>query len=339
MTAVLALAGGVGGAKLAHGLQTVLACTSPSPRPPAADAAPPLTVVVNTGDDFEHLGLRICPDLDTVAYTLSGRANPETGWGVAGETWSFMGALAALGGEDWFRLGDRDLATHVERTRRLRTGERLSRVTAELAARLGVPPRSRIAPMSDDPVRTVVETEEGDLPFQEYFVRRACEPAVRGLRFEGADAARPADAFRSAQAAPDLEAVVVCPSNPYLSVDPILAVPGVRGKLARCAAPVVAVSPIVGGRAIKGPAAKIMGELGVEASAAAVAARYRDFLDGFVIDAADGALAREIEAAGGPRVRVERTIMRTGEDRARLAAAVLEFARLLHEDGSGPASR
>ena len=319
MTAVLALAGGVGGAKLAHGLQAVLA-------PPDGGR---LTIVVNTGDDFEHLGLSICPDLDTVAYTLSGRANPETGWGVAGETWGFMGALAALGGEDWFRLGDRDLATHVERTRRLRTGERLSRVTADLAARLGVPPHSRITPMSDDPVRTIVETAEGDLPFQEYFVRRACEPAVRDLRFEGAAAARPAGGFESALGAPDLAAVVVCPSNPYLSVDPILAVPGVREKLARCAAPVVAVSPIVGGRAIKGPAAKIMGELGVEASAAAVAARYRDFLDGFVIDEADGALAAEIEAADGPRVRVERTIMHAGEDRARLAGAVLELTRRL----------
>ena len=320
MTEVLALAGGVVGAKLADGLQTALA-------PP--DGGGLLTVVVNTGDDFEHLGLHVCPDLDTVTYTLSGRANPETGWGMAGETWGFMDALAALGGEDWFRLGDRDLATHVERTRRLRAGEQLSRVAADFAERLGVPSHARIAPMSDDPVRTVVETGEGGLSFQEYFVRRACEPAVRGLRFDGAAAARPAAAFESSLAAPDLEAVVVCPSNPYLSVDPILAVPGVRRALVRCAAPVVAVSPIVGGRAIKGPAAKIMGELGVEASAAAVAARYRDFLDGFVIDEADGALAAGIEAADGPRVEVEKTVMRTGEDRARLADAVLEFARLL----------
>lgn len=319
MTAVLALAGGVGGAKLAHGLQAVL----------AAPDGGLLTVIVNTGDDFDHLGLRICPDLDTVTYTLSGRANPETGWGVVGETWGFMDALATLGGEDWFRLGDRDLATHVERTRRLGAGEKPSRITGDFAACFGVPSHVRIAPMSDDPIRTIVETVEGDLPFQEYFVRRACEPAVRGLRFEGAAAARPSAAFAAALDAPDLEAIVVCPSNPYLSVDPILAVPGVRAKLSRCAAPVVAVSPIVGGRAIKGPAAKIMGELGVEASAAAVAARYHDFLDGFVIDEADGALAAGIEDGGGPRVRVARTIMRTGEDRARLADAVLGFARLL----------
>ena len=317
---ILALAGGVGGAKLAAGLQTAL------------DTPGDLLTVVNTGDDFEHLGLTICPDLDTVMYTLSGRANPETGWGLAGETWHFLEALGTLGGEDWFRLGDRDLATHVERTRRLRSGETLSRVTADLSARLGVP--SRIAPMSDDPVRTVVETrDEGDLPFQEYFVRRRYEPAVQGLRFEGAPAARMSAAFEAALADPTLEAVVICPSNPYLSVDPILAVPGVREALARCAAPVVAVSPIVGGRAIKGPAAKIMEESGVEVSAASVAARYRHLLDGFILDETDRALAAAIESEGtaGLSVRVEQTVMRTGDDRTRLAASSLGFARLLRE--------
>ena len=320
---ILALAGGVGGAKLAAGLQSTL------------DRPEDLLTVVNTGDDFEHLGLTICPDLDTVMYTLSGRANPETGWGLAGETWHFLEALGALGGEDWFRLGDRDLATHVERTRRLRSGETLSEVTSDLAARLGV--RSRIAPMSDDPVRTVVETPDGDLPFQEYFVRRRCEPAVRGLRYEGAPAARMSAAFEAALTDPALEAVVVCPSNPYLSVDPILAVPGVRAALARCPAPIVAVSPIVGGRAIKGPAAKIMEELGVEVSAAAVAARYRALLDGFVLDETDRALAGTIESEsaagerGALRVRVEQTVMGTGADRTRLAARVLGFARLLRE--------
>ena len=316
---ILALAGGVGGAKLAAGLQAALG---------TPDA---LLTIVNTGDDFEHLGLSISPDLDTVMYTLCGRANPETGWGLAGETWHFLDALAVLGGEGWFRLGDRDLATHVERTRRLRAGETLSRVTSDLSERLGVP--SRIAPMSDERVRTVVETDEDDLPFQEYFVRRACEPAVRGLRFEGAAAARMSAAFESALADPALEAVIVCPSNPYLSVDPILAIPGARAKLVRCVAPVVAVSPIVGGHAIKGPAAKIMGELGVKASAAAVAARYRDFLDGFVLDEADRALAAGIESEQGGRlrVRVEPAVMRTSEDRTRLAASVLELARLLGE--------
>ena len=320
---ILALAGGVGGAKLAAGLQSAL------------DRPEDLLTVVNTGDDFEHLGLTICPDLDTVMYTLSGRANPETGWGLAGESWHFLEALGALGGEDWFRLGDRDLATHVERTRRLRSGEALSEVTSDLAARLGV--QSRIAPMSDNPVRTVVETPDGDLPFQEYFVRRRCEPVVRGLRYEDAPAARMSAAFEAALNDPALEAVVVCPSNPYLSVDPILAVPGVRAALARCAAPVVAVSPIVGRRAIKGPAAKIMEELGVEVSAAAVAARYRDLLDGFVLDETDRALAGRIESEGAAgergalRVRVEQTVMGTGADRTRLAARVLGFARLLRE--------
>lgn len=320
---IVALAGGVGGAKLATGLQAAL------------DAPEDLLTVVNTGDDFEHLGLSICPDLDTVMYTLSGRANPETGWGLAGESWNFLEALGALGGEDWFRLGDRDLATHVERTRRLRAGESLSRVTADLCGRLGVP--SRIAPMSDDPVRTVVETPDGELPFQEYFVRRRCEPAVREVRYEGAAAARMSAALEAALADPGLDGVVVCPSNPYLSVDPILAVPGVRAALAGCAAPVVAVSPIVGGRAIKGPAAKIMKELGVEVSAAAVAARYRDLLDGFVLDETDHALAAAIESEGADgarrplRVTVEQTVMRTGEDRTRLAAQVLGFARLLRE--------
>ena len=315
---ILALAGGVGGAKLAAGLQAAL------------DAPDELLTVVNTGDDFEHLGLSICPDLDTVTYTLSGRANPETGWGLAGESWHFLDALAALGGESWFRLGDRDLATHVARTHRLRAGGSLSAITADLTARLGVP--SRIAPMSDDPVRTVVETDEGDLPFQEYFVRRACEPAVRGLRFEGAPAARMSAAFESALADPSLEGVIVCPSNPYLSVDPILAVPGVRAKLAGCRAPVVAVSPIVGGRAIKGPAAKIMEELGVEASAASVAARYRDLLDGFVLDETDRALAPRIESElAGLRVRAEPTVMHGADDRRRLAASVLAFARALRE--------
>ena len=315
---ILALAGGVGGAKLAAGLQAAL------------DTPADLLVVVNTGDDFEHLDFYICPDLDTVTYTLSGRANPETGWGLAGETWHFLDALRSLGGEDWFRLGDRDLATHVERTRRLRAGETLSRVASDLAARLGV--RSRIAPMSDDPVRTVVETDEGALPFQAYFVRRRCEPAVRGMRFEGAEGAGMSAAFASALADPALEAVIVCPSNPYLSVDPILAVPGVRATLAGCRAPVVAVSPIVGGRAIKGPAAKIMAEIGVEVSAATVAARYRDFLDGFVIDETDRALASHVESeATDVRAFVERTVMRTDDDRTRLAARVLEIARALRE--------
>ena len=213
----VALSGGVGGAKLALGLCDVL--EDPSR----------LTVVANTGDDFEHLGLKVCPDLDTLTYTLSGLANEETGWGRAGESGAFMEALGALGGETWFFLGDKDLAIHVERTRRLQAGESLSAVTAALCARLGVP--ARIVPMSDDPVPTVVETPEGPLAFQHYFVRERCRPAVLGFRYEGAERARPCAAFVDALAAPDLGAVVVCPSNPYISIDPILAVPGVRAAL------------------------------------------------------------------------------------------------------------
>ena len=270
-----------------------------------------------------------------MTYTLSGRANPETGWGAHGRDLALPRRTrprsAAKTGS---ASATATLATHVERTRRLRAGETLSRVTSDLSRRLGVP--SRIAPMCDERVRTVVETSEGDLPFQEYFVRRACEPAVRGLRFEGAASARMSAAFASALADPALEAVVVCPSNPYLSVDPILAIPGVRGSLARCAAPVVAVSPIVGGRAIKGPAAKIMEELGVEASAAAVADRAtRDLLDGFVLDETDRARSPARSSRRGPGggcgCGVERTIMHTGEDRTRLAARVLELARTLRE--------
>ena len=314
---ILALAGGVGGAKLAAGLQAAL------------DSPQDLLTVVNTGDDFEHLGLSICPDLDTVMYTLSGRANPETGWGLAGESWNFLEALGALGGEDWFRLGDRDLATHVERTQRLRAGESLSAVTADLAARLGV--RSRIAPMSDDPIRTVVETPDGDLPFQEYFVRRRCEPAVRGLRFEGAPAARMSAAVRGRPHRPCPRSGGGLPFEPLPQRGPDPRRPPRTGGPRRMRRP--------GGRGIayrrgprnQGSGRKIMEELGVEVSAAAVARRYRDLLDGFVLDETDRALAGAIESegTGGLGVRVEQTVMRTDEDRRRLAARVAGFARLL----------
>ena len=230
----VALSGGVGGAKLALGLCDVL------------EDPGRLTVVANTGDDFEHLGLQVCPDLDTLTYTLAGLANEETGWGRAGESGAFMEALGALGGETWFFLGDKDLAIHVERTRRLRAGESLSTVTSALCTRLGI--RARIVPMSDDPVPTVVETPEGPLAFQHYFVRERCRPKVRGFRHEGAERARPAPRSSTPLAAPDLGAVIVCPSNPYISIDPILAVPGVRAALAACEAPVIAVSPSSAGR-------------------------------------------------------------------------------------------
>src|SRR4051794_3408909 len=236
---VLALSGGVGGAKLALGLYRVLPSDT-------------LTVIANTGDDFEHLGLSISPDLDTLLYTLSGQANPELGWGRAGETWNFMQALEALGGETWFRLGDGDLATHVERTRRLEAGESLSAISDDFRRRLGI--RARLLPMSDDPVRSRLRTGEGGwLHFQDYFVRLRCAPTISELAFAGAAKSRPHPDFRAVIADPELRAVIVCPSNPFISIDPILAVPDIRDALRACRAPVVAVSPIVAGQAVKGP--------------------------------------------------------------------------------------
>ena len=254
-----ALAGGVGGAKLAHGLSRIL---------PPKD----LAIVVNIGDDFEHLGLHVSPDIDTVVYTLAGIANPETGWGVAGETWSFMGALGVLGGETWFRLGDRDLATHVERTRLLAEGAPLSAVTTRLARKLGV--AAAIVPASDDPVRTLVATNEGELEFQHYFVRRHCAPRVSSLSYRNAGTARPAPVGGRPWTEMEIAGVIICPSNPYLSIAPILAMPAAHALLKDRRFPVAAVSPIVAGQALKGPAAKIMAELGTDPSALAVARFY-----------------------------------------------------------------
>ncbi len=307
---VVALSGGVGGAKLALGLSRVL---------PADE----LLVVCNTGDDFEHLGLCISPDIDTVMYTLAGVANPEVGWGRGDETWSFMDTLGTLGGETWFRLGDRDLAVHVERTRRLRAGESLSAITTALCARLGVGPR--VLPMSDDPVRTRVRTDDGWIDFQEYFVRRRCEPVVHELAFHGAATARAQPEFLAALADPRTTAVVICPSNPFISIEPILAVPGVRAALSDSAAPVVAVSPLIGGRAIKGPTAKMMVELGMTPSAGGVARRYDDLIDGYVCDFADMDQVAGINA----RVTLGQTLMTTLADREALARTVLGAARVL----------
>ncbi len=307
MSLVVALSGGIGGAKLALGLSRVL---------PADE----LLVVANTGDDFEHLGLAVSPDIDTLMYTLAGIANPETGWGRAGETWSFMAALADLGGETWFRLGDKDLAVHVERTRRLRAGESLSAITDELGRRLGV--ASRVLPMSNDAVRTRVRTETGWIEFQDYFVGQQCRPVVRELAFAGAAEARPHPDFLAALARSDLRAVVICPSNPFISVEPILSVPGARAALAACPAPVIAVSPIIGGRAVKGPTAKMMAELGLDVSAATVADRYDDLLDGYVADHADADALFRVR----PRVFLAATLMTTLADREALARAVLNAA-------------
>lgn len=303
---VVALCGGVGGAKLAFGLARVL----PADR---------LTIVVNTGDDFEHLGLHVSPDIDTVLYTLSGLADRERGWGLAGESWNFMAALGGLGGEQWFQLGDRDLATHVERTRRLRAGETLSQITASLALALGIGPD--IVPMSDEPVRTIVSTPAGDLPFQRYFVAERCMPVVTALHFAGAAQARIAPKAAAALARPDLAAVIVCPSNPYLSIDPILAVPGIRSAITACNAPVIAISPLVGGRAIKGPTAKLMQELGITPDVAAIARHYAGLAARLVIDEADAAHAPTLPCPA----LVTRTVMNGDEDRIALARAVLEW--------------
>jgi len=308
---VLALSGGIGGAKLALGL---------------TQAMPPekLLIIGNTGDDFEHLGLHVSPDLDTLMYTLSGKADPEKGWGLASESWAFMQALEALGGETWFQLGDGDLATHVERTQRLRAGEHLTEIISDFCRRLGI--ASRIVPVSDDPVRTIVETPDGDLAFQHYFVRERCQSTVSGFRFQGADAAQPSPFFLEALKAPSLQAVVICPSNPFLSIDPILAVRGVREALQTCRAPVIAVSPLVGGDAVKGPTAKNLRELGHPVSATAVANYYRDFLKGFVVDTRDKATVPEIEKLG-LTVEVADTLMTDLESKAALARIVLNFSQ------------
>jgi len=307
---VIALCGGVGGAKLAFGLTRIL---------PPED----LTLVVNTGDDFVHMGLHVSPDIDTVAYTLSDLADRERGWGLAGETWTFMEQVKRLGGETWFNLGDRDLAMHVERTRRLGERETLSEITSALTAALGI--HHAVVPMSDDPVRTIVQTADGELAFQRYFVGEQCRPVATGVRFDGASSARPSPALRTALARRDVAAVIVCPSNPYLSIDPILAVPGVRAGLKALGAPIVAVSPIIGGRALKGPAAKLMLELGVKPSVTAIVCHYRGLLSGVVVDSEDADEAEALRTLGLPTLATG-AVMHTDDDRIRLARETLAFA-------------
>jgi LPPG:FO 2-phospho-L-lactate transferase len=310
---IVALAGGVGGARLAVGLAAVL-----SPER--------LAVVVNTGDDFEHLGLTICPDLDTVMYTLGGVENPETGWGRADETWSLMETVQRLGGETWFRLGDRDLAAHIVRSEALRQGKTLTEITRELCRRMGV--RHAVVPMSDDPVRTFVKTTEGELAFQEYFVRRKCAPAVSGFRFAGGETARVPGALRAIFDGGEVEGAVLCPSNPYVSVGPLLAVQEIREWLGRRGFPVVAVSPIVGGQAVKGPAAKMMGELKLDPSPVSVAALYGGLVDGWIIDRQDAQCVAEIEALGKPTVATD-TLMGNRVRSTAVARVVLELVARL----------
>ncbi len=311
---VVALTGGIGGAKLALGFAKAL---------PAQDTA----FIVNTGDDFEHLGLHISPDIDTLVYTLAGQAGLVAGWGRRGETWQFMAALEELGGETWFRLGDKDLALHVMRKQLLAGGATLTAATAAIAKRLGI--ATTVLPMSDDPVRTVVQTPTGALAFQHYFVRDRCAPPVTGFAFAGSETARVNPRIEAAlDPAPD--AIVICPSNPFVSVDPILSVPGLRELLRACGAPIVAVSPIVGGRAIKGPTAKMMRELAIPTTAEAVAEHYGDILDGFIVDEQDASAADAVRSLG-LATRVAQTVMQSLDDRTELARTTLDFAASLRK--------
>ena len=318
MTKIVALAGGVGGAKLAHGLSLALAPEE-------------LTIIVNIGDDFDHYGLRICPDLDTVLYTLGGVANDATGWGVVGDTSAALDMLRRYGEDMWFWLGDRDLATSLLRTARLRAGQPLSAVTRALAQALGI--GATLLPMSDTPVATIIQTPDGELAFQDYFVRRRHQDVVNGVRFAGIEDAQPLPEALAAIAQAD--AIIICPSNPLLSVEPILRVDGLRAAVAASAAPVVAVSPIIGGQALKGPADRILEAQGYAVSPVGIARWYDGLLDGLVLDQADADLAPEV-AALGARPLVTQTIMRDTADREQLARETLGFAATLAQTKQTP---
>lgn len=308
---VVALSGGVGGAKLALGLRDVL--------PPGA-----LTVIVNTADDFDHLGLRISPDVDTLVYTLAGLANRELGWGRQGETWQMMEALAALGGPDWFRLGDQDLALHLWRGDQLRQGRRLTEVTLDCALRLGT--GAAILPMTDDPVATILDTDEGRMEFQPWFVGRRAEPKLRTIHYQGAEAARPAPEVLAALADPDLEGILICPSNPWLSVAPILAVPGLTQAIRDSGRPVIVVSPLIGGQAVKGPTAKLLQDLGVTPGFAAIRDYYDTLVDGYVVDDVD---LREARQHSRHEVAATATLMLSEDDKRRVARVALDLLRKL----------
>ncbi len=311
---VLALSGGVGGAKLCLGLQAAL-----------PDGA--LHVMANTADDFTLHGLHICPDIDTLLYTLSGRSNREQGWGLAGESWHVLDALRELGGETWFQLGDKDLATHLWRTGQLAAGSSLTDVNTTLAARLGI--ASNIYPMCEQSVSTLVHTDRGELDFQRYFVEHRCEPEVSGFEFRGIDAAEPPPALMKRLAECPPTAILLCPSNPFVSMDPVLSVPGLWQALAGCDSPVIAVSPIVAGSALKGPAAKMMAELGLAVTATGVAThyaqRYPGLVDCFVLDDSDATLGADV-ATLGLRAEVMPTIMRTDDDKRALAQRLMSIA-------------
>ena len=302
---IVALAGGVGASKLLFGL---------------ARAMPPdeLTIVVNTGDDVEMHGLTICPDLDIVTYTLAGVVNPTTGWGIDGDTFAARDYLGRYGRETWFNLGDRDLATHIHRTDMLHRGKTLSECAESIRHALGV--AAKILPMCDEPVRTQIETDHALLPFQHYLVKHRAEPRVKKIHFHGVESAEPAPGILEAIAAAD--GIVICPSNPLISIGPILAVPGIREAIAARRAYVVAISPIVGGASLKGPSDKMMSELGFEVSALGVARMYRDICGRIIVDEVDAPSRKSIEELGA-EVSVTGTVMRADEDKVRLAAYTL----------------
>jgi len=310
---VVALCGGVGGAKLALGLEHVL--------------AERLSVIVNVADDFEHLGLHISPDLDTVLYTLGGQSDLGRGWGRAGETWNFMEALKQVGGETWFLLGDRDLALHVERTRRKANGQSLTAIASDVARSFGI--HAKVLPVTDDRLRTLVATNEGELEFQRYFVERRCEPVVNQIRFLGAESAQMTTEVSRALEADDLRLIVICPSNPYLSVDPVIAVSGLVDRIRAARVPVIAVSPIIGGQAVKGPTRKIMDELNLSATNAEIARHYAGLIDGLVVDTSDATEAHDL----GIAVHVAPTLMTDLQSKIGLAKEVLVFAEQLQKEG------
>jgi LPPG:FO 2-phospho-L-lactate transferase len=309
------LSGGVGGAKLVLGLQAILAGNQ-------------LTVIANTGDDFEHLGLPICPDLDTLMYTLSGQVNPDTGWGLQNESWQFMAALEDLHGAAWFRLGDRDLRTHVHRRDLLKQGQPLSEVTSALLQQAGIP--TRIWPMSNMPVRTKIKTSNNLLDFQDYFVRLQAKPVAEAISYEGCETAQACPEALAALNSDQLAAILITPSNPWLSIDPILSLSDIKSAIIKTQVPVVGISPIVGGQAIKGPTAKLMQEFGLDVSAYSIAEHYRDILDGIIIDNQDAEQRADIEKLG-LKVEVSNTIMHTLDDKKSLASLALRFAADLRD--------
>lgn len=304
------LSGGVGGAKLVLGLQQVL-------RPEQ------LTVIANTGDDFEHLGLTICPDIDTLLYTLAGVADPHQGWGIKDETWQFMDRLEKLGGDTWFRLGDRDLATHLRRSQLLAEGCSLSEVTTSLRQAMDI--AVKVWPMSDQPVRSRIHTADGTLDFQDYFVRQQAQPVARSIEYAGSENANTSPMVLAALRHPDLRAIIVTPSNPWLSIDPILSLSDIKSNINKTNVPVVGISPIVGGQAIKGPTAKLMREMNIEASVTSIAEHYADLLDGLLIDQVDASLGPAAEETG-ITVEISNTIMQSTQDKIALAQTVIEFA-------------